>query len=48
MNFTFTMIFTVEMVVKLIALGINGYIKDKMNVFDGLIVIVSLIELFFL
>ena len=33
------------MVIKLIALGTIGYLNDKMNIFDGSIVILSIIEL---
>ena len=33
-----------EMVLKLIALGPFGYIKDGFNVFDGVIVILSYIS----
>jgi len=45
-NIFFTIIFTSEMVLKLFGLGIKKYISDGFNVFDGVIVIVSLIELF--
>lgn len=30
---------------KIIALGINGYVRDKMNIFDGTIVLLSVIEM---
>ena len=33
------------MALKLIGMGIFDYIRDSMNVFDGIIVILSLIEL---
>lgn len=33
------------MVLKLFGLGIKKYLKDGFNVFDGIIVIVSLVEL---
>jgi len=33
------------MVIKLISLGVNGYIKDKFNIFDGLLVSISIVEL---
>ena len=45
-NLFFTVIFTGEMVLKLFGLGIKKYVSDGFNVFDGVIVIVSLIELF--
>jgi hypothetical protein len=48
MNFAFTIIFTIDMGLKLIAMGVLGYLRDKSNVFDGLIVILSLLELVFL
>jgi len=47
-NFVFTIIFTIEMVCKLIALGITGYTRDKMNIFDCGIVVISLVEQIFL
>ena len=40
-----TYIFVGEMVIKLLGLGIKGYLMDSMNQFDGLIVIVSLVEI---
>lgn len=45
-NIFFTVIFTSEMILKLFGLGIKKYVSDGFNVFDGVIVIVSLIELF--
>lgn len=45
-NIFFTIIFTSEMVLKLFGLGIKKYVSDGFNVFDGVIVIVSLVELF--
>jgi hypothetical protein len=33
---------------KLIAWGLVGYVRDIMNIFDGSIVIISLVEIFFL
>jgi len=44
-NLVFTVIFNVEMVIKLIGLGPKAYISDNWNVFDGLVVIVSDFEL---
>lgn len=40
----FTIIFTVEMIVKLIALGPMYYIQGRWNIFDGIIVIISLVD----
>jgi hypothetical protein len=48
MNFTFTIIFIIEMGLKLLGLGIRGYCSDSMNFVDGSVVILSLIELIFL
>lgn len=45
-NFVFTIIFIVEMVTKLIGLGIKGYFKDSVNYLDFLVVGLSLLELF--
>jgi hypothetical protein len=45
-NLFFTIIFTVEVVLKLIGLGVSGYSADKFNLFDAAIVIVSIVEMF--
>ncbi len=46
-NYVFIAIFSIEMVFKLIGLGILGYANDPFNIFDGLIVCFSYIELLF-
>ena len=43
-NLGFTAYFFLEMIVKLIGLGFRGYIDDRMNVFDGIVVIISVLE----
>ena len=45
-NLGFTYIFTIDMSLKMFGMGITEYLKDSMNVFDALIVSLSLIELF--
>ena len=40
LNYIFTGIFALEMLLKLLALGVYGYIRDAFNLFDGAIVIV--------
>jgi Ion transport protein len=45
MNLAFTIIFTIEMVIKMYGLGIKRYVKDAFNVFDCFVVILSLVEL---
>lgn len=44
-NFILTLMFTIEMFLKLIALGLLDYFKEPFNVFDMIIVIVSFVEL---
>jgi hypothetical protein len=44
-NVVLTCYFTLEMFIKLVGLGRWGYLKDRMNAFDGIIVIASLVEL---
>jgi hypothetical protein len=44
-NLVFTTLFAVEMILKLIAEGCLKYIKNAYNLFDGAIVILSVIEL---
>ena len=43
-NEIFTWLFFAELIVKLIGLGPKNYIKDHYNVFDAIIVIVSLVD----
>lgn len=44
-NLVLTGIFAAEMALKLVGLGIKGYARDAFNLFDGFVVIVSLIEI---
>ena len=44
-NQAFTWCFFVEMIFKIIGLGIRGYLRDRFNLFDCFIVILSLVEL---
>ena len=43
-NYGFTAYFLLEMIIKLIGLGLAGYVNDRMNVFDGLVVLISVME----
>ncbi|XP_066925644.1 sodium channel protein 1 brain-like isoform X3 [Clytia hemisphaerica] len=43
-NHVFTGIFILEMVLKLIALGLIGYTKSMWNIFDGLVVLMSIVD----
>ncbi|DBA01467.1 TPA: hypothetical protein N0F65_005586 [Lagenidium giganteum] len=45
LNLILTFVFSLEMALKLMGLGLKNYCKDKYNIFDGLVVIISLIEL---
>jgi len=45
-NLFFSIIFTIECVFKLIGLGISGFVEDRFNIFDAMIVLVSLFEMF--
>ena len=47
-NIVLTSIFAVEMVMKLIGLTPKGYVSDKMTIFDGLLVIIGIIDILFL
>ena len=42
LNWIFTLIFTYELVVKIIALGARPFLRDFFNIFDALIVITSI------
>ena len=44
-NFILTIIFLVEMVIKLLGLGLRIYARDSFNVFDAVIVVMSIVEL---
>lgn len=39
------MVFILEMILKLMALGVKRYIKVAWNVFDGIIVIMSIVDM---
>ncbi|XP_041081104.1 voltage-dependent L-type calcium channel subunit alpha-1D-like [Polyodon spathula] len=45
LNMVFTGVFTVEMVLKLIAFKPRGYVEDAWNVFDALVVIGSIVDI---
>ncbi|XP_043213170.1 voltage-dependent T-type calcium channel subunit alpha-1I-like, partial [Amphibalanus amphitrite] len=45
-NIVFSAVFALEMMLKLIADGFYGYIRNGFNVFDGLIVIISAVDLY--
>ena len=42
-NYAFTIIFTIEAIIKIIALGFRSYFKNSWNIFDFLVVVVSYI-----
>merc|ERR1719197_1517543 len=46
-NLFFVIVFTVEMVLKLIGFGLRQYMNDSWNVFDGFIVVGSLVTMSF-
>ena len=48
LNFAFTLIFIIEMALKLLGLGVTEYCREKMNYIDGGVVVISLVELIFL
>ena len=43
-NNVFTYTFVFEMSIKIIGLGPLGYVRDKMNLFDGFLVSISVLE----
>lgn len=47
-NTFFTIIFAIEMFLKIAAIGITKWLRDKMNYMDGGIVLLSLVELVFM
>lgn len=44
-NLVFSGIFFLEMIVKLIGIGPKNYIKDTYNIFDALIVTISVVDI---
>ena len=44
-NMGFTIYFCLEMVIKLLALGVRGYLSDSWNIFDGLVTLMGLADL---
>ena len=44
LNDTFSWCFFAEMIIKIIGLGFREYARDTFNIFDALLVIVSLID----
>lgn len=44
MNTILTWCFFLEMVIKIIGLGVSHYVRDKVNVFDALIVMLTVAE----
>lgn len=47
-NTFFTIAFAAEMFLKILAIGIEKWLNDRMNIMDGTIVILSLVELTFM
>jgi hypothetical protein len=45
LNMVLSYIFIAEMVIKLIGLGIKEYCSDSFNIFDGTVVIISIVEM---
>ena len=44
-NFVFTGIFTLEVILKMIGLGVREFLKEQFNKFDLVIVLVSIVEM---
>ena len=45
LNYLFTSVFTIEAVLKIIGLGVKEFCKERFNIFDAVVVIISLVEL---
>jgi len=43
-NIFFTWAFTAEMIMKMVALGLQNYVKDNFNLFDCIVVVLSLLD----
>lgn len=44
LNVFFSIIFTVEVVLKVIGLGLREFVQDRFNLFDAGIVLISILE----
>jgi hypothetical protein len=44
-NYIFTIIFTIELITKIVGLGMYIFVKDKFNLFDAFIVAISFVEI---
>ncbi len=44
-NKSFTVIFSIEMILKLCGLGVKDYLRDEYNLFDGMLVIISVVDI---
>lgn len=45
MNDVFTIIFTIEVVLKIIGIGIREYAREKFNIIDAMVVVMSILEI---
>jgi hypothetical protein len=43
-NLYFTYMFTIEMVIKICGLGLRNYARDGFNLFDGILVMISILD----
>ena len=44
-NIIFTTIFVVEGVLKMVGLGMKVFVKDKFNLFDAIVIVLSIVEI---
>lgn len=47
LNYVFTAFFVIEAILKIIGLGLRSFLRDRFNIFDFIVVIISLVELGF-
>ena len=45
-NYVFTFIFFMEMVLKMFCLGMKEYFKEGFNIFDTVVVVLSIVDVF--
>ncbi|CAM9511307.1 unnamed protein product, partial [Ectocarpus fasciculatus] len=44
-NLMFTLLFCIEMLLKLIGFGVKAYVQSSLNIFDAVVVLISVVEL---
>lgn len=44
LNFIFSIVFTIEVILKLTGLGLRGFVMDRFNIFDAFVVTIGFVD----